>query len=98
MTRALEKMALPPDTGLAKPLERLGTVRNKVKHRGQRDLAAGVVDEHIGTTAHFTSWATGCFLAPSSALLIAVHQNPDLLYRTSMVTPTRGKSVHFTRY
>jgi len=79
-------------------LESLGTVRNKVKHRGKRHLAAGAVDDHIDTVSRFVSQSTGVFITPTSAFLRTFRDDPGLVYRTSTVLPTWGDSVRFGRY
>lgn len=79
-------------------LESLGADRNKVKHRGKRDLAASVVDGYIETVARFAVRSTGVFITPNSALLRAIREDPGLVYRTSTVLPTWGEPVRFNRY
>jgi len=76
---------------LKERLESLGTVRNKVKHRGKRHLAADAVDDHIDTVSRFASRSTGVFISPNSALLSAFRGDPGLVYRTSTVLPTWGE-------
>lgn len=102
----LEKMQLNsrPETSpgvgeatLKARLESLGADRNKVKHRGERHLAAGVVDQHIETVSRFALRLTGVFITPNSALLRAFRGDPGLVYRTSTVLPTWGEPVRFGR-
>lgn len=83
---------------LKERLRSLGTVRNKVKHRGKRHLAALAVDDHIGTVSRFVSQTTGVFITPTSALLRTFREDPGIVYRTSTVYPTWGEPVRFGRY
>lgn len=81
---------LGPESNLINGLKSIGTWRNRVKHKGENELAARVVDDGAGTIWRAVTELTGAYVDPVSITLREIEADPRAAFRLPSMFTRNG--------